>query len=537
MSMLFAPLVALLLAGDPAPPADTAVVCPQPYRAALEPWLRYRAAQGHNIVVVDAEGSPEQVRDRLIGLAEQGALKFVLLVGHAHPVGSQPGPGVATSYVPAKVNVLWGSEKAIATDELYADLDEDGLPELAVGRWPVGSPSETATAVRKTLAYENAVEGGDWQRRISFVAGTSGVGSMADAAMETAARSLIAQYIPPAFVSSMTYANWHSPYCPEPGMFQASAVERFNEGCLFWIYLGHGQRKNVDFVRVPQGYYPILDQRSATLLNCRTAPPIVLMLACYTGALDGPGPCLAETLCATPGGPVAVLASSRVSMPYGMSVLGIELMRQYFTERPATLGELLLEAKRGTLHRSRGDATALLLDTLAKLINPRSSDLAAERAEHVALFNLLGDPLLRMKYAQEARVATSAAETKDELIVHVNSPVDGRGTVEVVVRRDRLTFEAPTRSTFEPWAHAEQYQDVYRRANDSRLAWTVTTVVDGKATVRMRLPQPVTGPCYVRAFVRDDRGHFALGATDALIQPDDTSPHRAARKATSAAAR
>ena len=38
------------------------------------------------------------------------------------------------------------------------------------------------------------------------------------------------------------------------------AVERLNEGCLFWVYLGHGQRQNVDYVHVPQGYYPILDR-------------------------------------------------------------------------------------------------------------------------------------------------------------------------------------------------------------------------------------------------------------------------------------
>ena len=83
---------------------------------------------------------------------------------------------------------------------------------------------------------------------------------------------------------------------------------------------------------------------------------------------------------------------AHVSMPYGMSVMGIELMREYFVEHRSTLGELLLEAKRGTLHRSRGDATALLLDTLARVVNPRGTDLAAERAEHLALFNLLGDP-------------------------------------------------------------------------------------------------------------------------------------------------
>ena len=199
--------------------------------------------------------------------------------------------------------------------------------------------------------------------------------------------------------------------------------------------------------RVPQGYYPILDQRSAALLNCRTAPPIALLLACYTGALDGPGPCLAETLLATPGGPVAVLASSRVSMPYGMSVMAIELTREYFNERPGTLGELLLEAKRATLLRPRGDATAVMLghagpaDQSAQ-VGPGSRAFRARR-----VFNLLGDPLLRMKYAQQATVSTSSGDAKDELIVHVASPVNGRGTVEVVVRRDRLTFEAPSRAS------------------------------------------------------------------------------------------
>lgn len=532
MPSLLAPLVALLLAAGPQTPVDTAVVCPRPYRAALGPWLQHRSSQGHHIAVVDADGQVDQVRDRLKQLAAGGKLRFVLLVGHARPLDAQPGPGVPTGFVPAKVNLVWGSEKEIATDSIYSDLDDDGSPDVAVGRWPVASPSETATLVRKTLAYESAVEGGDWQRRISFVAGTSGVGAMADAVLEMAARTIISQYIPPAYVSSMTYANWRSPYCPEPGLFESATLERLNEGCLFWVYMGHGQRKNLDVIRVPQGYYPILDVRAAPWLKCRTTPPIALLLACYTGGLDSREPCLAETLLSAPAGPVAVMASSRMSMPYGMSVMGIELLRGYFGERRETLGELVLEAKRGMLRHSRADATALLLDTLARVVNPRGTDLAAERAEHVALFNLLGDPLLRLKHAEVASVTSSASpDSKDELIVHVASPVNGRGTVEVVVRRDRLTFEAPERTAFEPWVHAAEYQDVYARANDSRLAWTVMTVVDGQATVRMRVPQPVSGPCYVRAFVRDDQGRYALGATDVLVQPRESADRSARRPA------
>ena len=54
-------------------------------------------------------------------------------------------------------------------------------------------------------------------------------------------------------------------------------------------------------------------------------------------------------------------------------------------------------------------------------------------------------------------------------------------------------------------------------------------MADGQATVRVRLPQPVSGPCHVRVFVRDDKGHCALGATDVLIQPHESSSDRAAR--------
>jgi hypothetical protein len=531
MPILLAPLVALLLAGAPAPAADTAVVCPSEYRGALVPWLEYRAGQGHHIVVVDADGTFQQVRDRLRPLARGGRLRFVLLVGHAHAAPWPGGPGVPTAYVPAKVNVLWGSEKEIATDGPYGDLDGDGTPELAVGRWPVASPAETSAAVRKVLAYEESTEGGDWQRRISFVAGTSGVGAVPDAALEMAARTLLSQYIPPAYVSSMTYASWRSPYCPEPGLFQAMAVERFNEGCLFWVFLGHGQRQYVDYVHVPQGYYPILDRRSAAGLSSRTAPPIALLLACYTGAYDWHDECLAETLFKTPGGPVAVMASSRVSMPYGMSVLGIELMREYFTHRRPTLGELQLAAKRATLDRSHGDATNLLLDTLARVVNPRGTELAAERAEHVALFNLLGDPLLRLKHAQRATVTTSAGNgPQDELLVSVASPVDGRGKVEIVVRRDRLTFEPPERKSFEPWAHVAENQEVYNRANDSRLAWTVMDVRGGRATVRVRLPEAAVGPCHVRVFVRDEQGNCALGSSDVVLPKHEPTANRAANR-------
>ena len=102
----------------------------------------------------------------------------------------------------------------------------------------------------------------------------------------------------------------------------------------------------------------------------------------------------------SPGGPVAVFAGSRVTMPYGMSVLGLELMRQCFSEQPETLGEVILAAKRRMMSGESGGRYRAALDAIAAAFSPAGDQLEAERAEHLDLFNLLGDPLLRVLMMQ-----------------------------------------------------------------------------------------------------------------------------------------
>ena len=44
----------------------------------------------------------------------------------------------------------------------------------------------------------------------------------------------------------MTYASLASPYCPDPRKFHDTTIGRFNEGCLFWVYIGHGHPTGLD---------------------------------------------------------------------------------------------------------------------------------------------------------------------------------------------------------------------------------------------------------------------------------------------------
>ena len=144
------------------------------------------------------------------------------------------------------MNVQYGSDPEIATDNWYADLDDDRVPELAVGRLPCDSAAELSCLVQRIIDYETSRDFGPWRRQVHFVAGLGGFGAMADAVLEAAAKSLIGDGIPSAYATTMTYGSWQSPYCPDPRQFQQVTIERFNEGSLFWVYMGHGELRAVD---------------------------------------------------------------------------------------------------------------------------------------------------------------------------------------------------------------------------------------------------------------------------------------------------
>ena len=145
-------IVAGLLAGKTDLPPDTVVVCPPAFRAALEPWLDHRRGQGHQAVVIDNKGTAEEIQASIRREAAGGALRFVVLVGDAVRGAADPALAVPTFHPPAQVNIHWGLEKDIASDNGYADLDDDGLPDLAVGGGAAPPPPPTAqqVAAKKT---------------------------------------------------------------------------------------------------------------------------------------------------------------------------------------------------------------------------------------------------------------------------------------------------------------------------------------------------------------------------------------------------
>ena len=112
-------------------------------------------------------------------------------------------------------------------------------------------------------------------------------------------------------------------------------------------------------------------------------------------------------------GPVAVIAATRVTMPYGNTILGCELLRACFQDRPTAVGDVLLLAQRRVLaptpkDEPNNDQLRATLDGMAEVLSPPPVDLAAERREHVLMYQLIGDPLLRL-HRPAAEVAQGKA--------------------------------------------------------------------------------------------------------------------------------
>lgn len=517
------------LAAAVSPGPDVLVVCPQQWLPVWNEWCKWREGQGRRVAILDRWSSAEEIRQTVRRVAQEGQLRWLVFVGDAPcPVrpAEQRADCVPTHYSPAERIAEFGPDHDIASDTWYADLDDDEVPDVAHGRISVENEEQLRQIVAKIRQYE-ACRSGDWYSRLHLTAGSGGFGPWLDGLLEWWTRKLVCQQIPVQYVTTFTYGSWQSPYCPDPRRFPAVVSQKLNEGCWFWVYMGHGQPTGLQPLLTPQRRYRMLDVADARRLDARSGWPIAVLMACYTGQFDGPEPCLAEELVRVPGGPVAAVAASRTAMPYGMALLGCYLSDECFVERRDTLGELMLYAKRRLAEDTpRGDDSLAslrqVLDQLALTVMPRTNreKLRRERKEHVALFQLLGDPLLKLPHPQPLPVEVPAeALAGDTLQVRVAAPWSGTGVVEVLSRRDTPKVNFPLRTVFdEDDELLAQYQQQYETLQDSAWLTISHSFQQGSQLVLVSLPENISGPCVLRVRLPGDHGD-ALGAAEFLVRP------------------
>jgi hypothetical protein len=528
--LLIACLYAAIAATEPAFAEEkttrSAVVVASPVmEAALGEWIKHRQAQGYEIEIIRPLARFAPMRDAIREAVNRTGAKTVVLIGDTHATPPQRAAFPQHAVIPtalavAKVNVLFGGEGPIATDNAYADLDGDLVPDVAIGRIPVDTPQELTAYVKRLIAYETAPADSLWRRKIHLVAGVGNFGPIIDTVLESATKKFLMDGIPNAYETSITQASWRSPYCPDPRRFSDVTMERITDGGLFWVYLGHGHEQGLDRLWISQRrHFPIMEAADAKKLTVSQGPPIAVLLACHTGAFDLPQDCFAEDLLRAPGGPIAVISGSRVTMPYGNSIFGDGLLEGYFQRRLTTLGEVFHHAKKQLASPHASNKNRKLFDQLAQLVSPKPELLGEERLEHVQLYQLLGDPLLALP--QPTEISIAAPQTclmGDELEIEFQSPLSGRAVVELVCPRDQNKFGVSTRFDL-PAIEAEwsEFQETYAKAND--VCW-LTTGIDakvGKFSAKLKLPEDCEGLCYIRIHATNGK-EFGLGAKELRVE-------------------
>jgi hypothetical protein len=515
------------------PTRSVIVVRPKAWSASIQEWANYRKSE-YEIIEVDSIESPYDLRQKVLNAVRTAKhpTTAVLLCGDvANAKKTQLGnlvlePITPTFEIPTRVKLGPYVTPTLATDSFYGDLDDDECPDLSVGRLPAKDPKDLARMLRRSLDYEQSSSMGPWRDRIHATAGVGGFGMVADTAIETVTRRLFSEGIPDRFQLQMTFASLSSPYCPPPQELSQTMIRELNEGGLFWVYIGHGNVNCLDDMIVGDSEFPICTSEHVPQIQIPHGQPIAVMLACFTGAFDAKVDCFAEMLLAKSDGPIAVIAGSRVTMPYGMSQIATEMMDGCFVDKIETIGEILLKANRnvwnqgaqvkssegsesesGSIEKRLRDRQKGLMEGMALALSPEGHSLVEERREHVRLMNLLGDPLLRIRQPKEITLRGGDQFSAGQVVtVAGDSPLAGTLSVELALTRDRL----PTGiKSIERYENSESVRDAmrtnYDTASDLVLWRTEKKIPSGSFSVDLPLPSDIRGKYVIRVFVYGDQ--------------------------------
>ncbi len=338
-----------------------AVVAPE-LADALEPLLAFHRERGLSVLklspqeVYDAYSQgridPFAIRDLLAHGQEswQNKPRFILLVGDStyDPGGYQH--ELPAAYLPSPfINTVFGGETV--SDNLIADLDEDGYPDIALGRLPAQSNEQLTTMINKLIDYSQKPAEGDWRERVLFAADGR------EPHFKDTSEQL-SNELPEEIDTIGVY--------PEAASDAMSEVlPALNEGSLIVNYIGHGSVQQ-------WGRDQLLTVESIAELTNGQKLPIFINMTCLTGLFSHPSEeSLAETLLwAQNGGAIAAIAPSSLTLPNNQRPLNSALLKELLSTEDATVGEALMRAKQSV-----------------PLGNDNQQDI-------VATFNLLGDPAL-----------------------------------------------------------------------------------------------------------------------------------------------
>ena len=508
--------------GTPGDQVDYLIVAADDLFASAARYRDFRNASGHRVdlaMVSDLVGDAADAADASARIRAYVRSRydardttrpmFLLLLGDAQTAWPGDGSGVPTG--------TWidpSTSAAVTSDNVYADMNGDDVPEIAVGRITADSDAEADLVRDKVGSYESTHEIGVWDRRLSIFASTSGFGDSIDTAIESLVYN-ITEAIPYDYDVTMTYARQSSPYVYVPEQFSDQVYRRINEGSLLVAYVGHGSPDGFATLDWNGRSYPILDTGRLDQLSVNHKSPILLFVACSTGAFAA-SESVSERILAQPNAPAAIFSSTEESDPYANAVFIYEVPQAFTSLRSSTVGDAFLRAKQRMLQNN--DSVRQGIDSVAGFLDTATARNALKHS-HLHMYTLFGDPGMTVTYpgtASQVSVSPSTASAGADLTVAATFTGLSSGAEAILslesARRAILNAISPVPADDDPSRDGVIVQN-YDTAND-KVAATVTVPITGSSlSTTLQIPANLPpGQYHIKVFAYDTSSDFAGSA-------------------------
>lgn len=165
VSALYTPVFeAIRTTADLSQPAEYLIISHPNFISGLQPLVAARQAQGLTVSVVDVTDlysqytygifDPQAIQKYIAYAAQNLGTQYVLLVGGDTYDYRNYLRRNTVSFIPSLYTNTSPDARFVPADPLYADLNGDKVPDVAIGRFPVRTNAELAFMVNKTLDYE-----------------------------------------------------------------------------------------------------------------------------------------------------------------------------------------------------------------------------------------------------------------------------------------------------------------------------------------------------------------------------------------------
>lgn len=376
----------------------------------LDEWAALRRSEGFDVVVRAWDDAPRE-RDVSTWLDAQDAdrVKYVLIVGDCGDRDETETPW----HMPSCANFVLSGEAGLnyVYDAPFGDVDNNGSPDVAVGRLPVRTVSDLDIQIGKIVDAANRPLDRDWYRSVVWT-GASGIDYQMDYVTTELSREL------PGWLDVVRIDTVN-----DPSSQRDRFMKEIQRPAMISFVASHGAFEKIWTAGLEDPDYQ-LTVRDVADLSGDDPLGAMFFMACDTGKFDRngeQGPSLAEAFVLHPGGPVNVVASSSTTHAMTNYFVTRAMMRE-LSRKPETIGDFFLAAQRDvyrqgiqTFERLARDDT--LAQTLLEPFLDRARVYTPGVLQYECLtYNLFGDPACKLRIRDKAIVRSNPAanpETTD----------------------------------------------------------------------------------------------------------------------------